>query len=171
MEWFRKLGRLAGKDNLPLEWTTPSGLLVHQEYKDTKQTRIRLKYLSDVHMDIRTNIDQDSLDTTRMANALSPNVVHSFDSSHMSFATIRAMMNGVQNIGGVHDCFATTPSEMSKLRDAVRQSFSDMYSDDWFTAVTTQLTQQIDRKDELPPKPELGDLDLTSVQTSNYFIT
>ena len=171
MEWFRKLGRLAGKDNLSLEWTTPSGLLVHQEYKDTKQTRIRLKYLSDVHMDIRTNIDQDSLDSGRMANALSPNVVHSFDSSHMSFATIRAMMNGVQNIGGVHDCFATTPSEMSKLRDAVRQSFSDMYSDDWFTAVTTQLTQQIERKDELPPKPELGDLDLTSVQTSNYFIT
>ena len=171
MEWFRKLGRLAGKDNIPLEWTTPSGLLVHQEYKDTKQTRIRLKYLSDVHMDIRTNIDQDSLDSTRMANALSPNVVHSFDSSHMSFATIRAMMNGVQNIGGVHDCFATTPSEMSKLRDAVRQSFSDMYSDDWFTAVTTQLTQQIERADDLPPKPELGELDLTSVQTSNYFIT
>ena len=171
MEWFRKLGRLAGKDNIPLEWTTPSGLLVHQEYKNVKQTRIRLKYLSDVHMDIRTNIDQDDLDSGRMANALSPNQIHSFDSSHMSFSTLKAVALGVKNIGGVHDCFATTPSEMSKLRDAVRQSFSDMYSGDWFTAITTQLTQQIKRKDELPPKPTLGDLDLTSVQGSNYFIT
>ena len=66
---------------------------------------------------------------------------------------------------------AILPSEMSKLRDAVRQSFSEMYSEDWFTAITTQLTQQIKRKDELPPKPTLGDLDLTSVQGSNYFIT
>lgn len=171
MEWFRKLGRLAGKDNIPLEWTTPSGLLVHQEYKNVKQTRIRLKYLSDVHMDIRTNIDQDDLDSGRMANALSPNQIHSFDSSHMSFSTLKAVALGVKNIGGVHDCFATTPSEMSKLRDAVRQSFSEMYSEDWFTAITTQLTQQIKRKDELPPKPTLGDLDLTSVQGSNYFIT
>ena len=171
IEWFRKLGRLAGKDNIPLEWKTPSGLLVHQEYKSVKQTRIRLKYLSDVHMDIRTNLDQDDLDSGRMANALSPNVVHSFDSSHMSFSTLKAVALGVKNIGGVHDCFATTPSEMSKLRDAVRQSFSDMYSGDWFTAITTQLTQQINRKDELLTKPTLGDLDLTSVQGSNYFIT
>ncbi len=171
MEWFRKLGRLAGKDNIPLEWTTPSGLLVHQEYKDTKQTRIRLNYLSDVHLDIRTQIDQQELDSGRMANALSPNVVHSFDSSHMSSATIHAKMKGVQNIGGVHDCFATTPAEMSKLRDSVRETFADMYSADWFTTITRQLTAQIKRKKDLPSEPVLGGLDLSSVKSSNYFIT
>ena len=171
MEWFRKVGRLAGNSNTPLEWKTPSGLLVHQEYKDTKQTRIRLRYLSDVHMDIRANVDQESLDSKRMANSLSPHVVHSFDSSHMSFSTILATLNGVHNIGGVHDCFATTPSEMSTLRDSVRQAFSDMYSENWFERLTKQLVNQIDRREDLPTKPALGGLDLSSVRTSNYFIT
>ena len=106
-----------------------------------------------------------------MANSLSPHVVHSFDSSHMSFSTILATLNGVHNIGGVHDCFATTPSEMSTMRDSVRQAFSDMYSENWFERLTKQLVNQIDRREDLPTKPALGGLDLSSVRTSNYFIT
>tara|TARA_Y100000593_G_scaffold71769_1_gene131810 strand:+ start:5702 stop:8074 length:2373 start_codon:yes stop_codon:yes gene_type:complete len=170
MEWFKLIGRRAGKRGTPLQWESPSGLLVHQEYANTRETRIRLKYLSDVHMDIRTRINQTGLDSKRMANALSANIIHSLDGSAMSFATIHAMMNGIQNIGGVHDCFSTTPAEMSQLRDSVRQSFSDMYSEDWLHHIKQRLLSQLPEED-LPPGPEPGELDISLVKTSNYFIT
>ena len=170
MEWFKLIGRRAGKSDIPLEWESPSGLLVHQEYSNTRETRIRLNYLSDVHMDIRTKVDKAGLDSKRMANALSANIIHSLDASAMCFATIHGMMNGVQNIGGVHDCFATTPAEMSQLRDSVRQSFSDMYAEDRLSQIKTRLVSQLPNED-LPPGPELGELDTSLVRTSNYFIT
>ena len=173
MEWFKKVGRIAAKKNVPLKWTTPSGLLVHQEYPSMKDTRIRLKYLSDVHLDIRAKTEDTTLDSRRMGCGLSPNIVHSFDASHMSFATIHAISSGVLNLGGVHDCFVTTPAEMSQLRDSVRQSFAEQYSTDWLTPLTTGLLHQIptDSERTLPPKPELGKLDPSTVRTSNYFIT
>ena len=79
--------------------------------------------------------------------------------------------SGITNIGGVHDCFATTPSEMSKLRDCVRQSFADLYQTDWLTQIKLQLESQIKNTEDLPPEPVLGDLDPSITRTSNYFIT
>tara|TARA_R100001530_G_scaffold127806_1_gene97198 strand:+ start:4472 stop:6847 length:2376 start_codon:yes stop_codon:yes gene_type:complete len=173
MKWFRSIGLRAGRTDRPLEWITPSGLLVHQQYNSTKETRVRLRYLSDVYLDIRTQIEQPSLDSTRMANALSANVLHSFDASHMAFATIHASMNGVHNIGGVHDCFITDPASMSTLRESVRHSFSDLYATDWLSQLKEKLRSQLNENQlkDLPTEPELGGLDPSSTRSSNYFIT
>ena len=172
MEWFKKVGRVAGKQNTSLNWISPSGLFVHQEYKNTRKTRIRLRYLSDVHLDIGAQINEWDLDSKRMGNALSPNVLHSLDSSHMALTTVNARIKyNITNIGGVHDCFVSSPGEMSKLRDCVRESFADMYSVNWFEKITNTLIQQLPRGSDLPPKPKQGNLDLSVVKTSNYFIT
>ena len=172
MKYFRAIGLRAGRENQPVQWVTPSGLLVHQQYQDTRETRVKLNYLSDVHLDIRTRLDKPALDSSRMANALSANILHSFDSSHMAMATIHATIeNQVQNIGGIHDCFTSTPSEMSRLRDSVRQTFADLYSTDRLTQLKTTLESQISNKEDLPPGPTLGELDPTITKKSNYFIT
>ena len=172
MKYFKAIGLRAGKEDQPLQWRSPSGLLVQQQYQNQRESRIRLRYLSDISLDIRTAVETPGLDNTRMANALSANILHSFDSSHMAMASILAIKKDpTTNIGGVHDCFATTPSEMSKLRDSVRQSFADLYQTDWLTQIKLQLESQIKNTEDLPPKPELGDLDPSITRTSNYFIT
>ena len=132
-----------------------------------------MNYLSDVHLDIRANEELEDLDTKRMANSLSPNVIHSLDSSHLAFAAIHAHMSGIKNIGGIHDCFVSTPSEMSQLRDSVRWTFAEMYKEPWLSHITTHLTNQIDttKGKELPPTPVAGDFDPSSVKHSTYFIT
>ena len=90
----------------------------------------------------------------------------------MALATIHARnKDPLLNIGGVHDCFATTPAEMSTLRDSVRQTFADLYSTDWLTQIKSQLENQIQDKKDLPPEPQLGELDPTITRSSNYFIT
>ena len=173
MQWFKSIGRKAGQQNKPLTWLSPSQLPVVQDYKDIRKTRIQLNYLSDVHLDIRANEELEDLDTKRMANSLSPNVIHSLDSSHLAFAAIHAHMSGIKNIGGIHDCFVSTPSEMSQLRDSVRWTFAEMYKQPWLSHITTHLTNQIDttKGKELPPTPVAGDFDPSSVKHSTYFIT
>lgn len=173
MQWLKAVGKAAGKAGVSLQWHSPSGLLVHQSYPNLKEKRIRLNYLSDVRLDIRCQVEDLGLDARRMGNGLSPNVVHSMDSSHMALATIHAVTNGVLNLGGIHDCFVTTPAEMTQLRDSVRATFADLYDKDWFGSIADQLVQQIptDLLPSLPERPTLGRLDPTRVRHSDYFIT
>ena len=139
MKWFKAVGRELGKVNKAVHWTSPTGLYVEQKYYDPKKIRIQLKYLSDVYLDIRTNEDTPELNTKKMGHAISANILHSFDASHMALSTIHASIKGVENICGIHDCFVTTPSEMSVLRNSVRKTFADMYSVDCLSKLKAEL--------------------------------
>ena len=174
MRWFKAVGVKAGKNNIPLEWVNPAGLLVRQQYNSTRNTRVRLKYLSDIHLDIRVQEDCPTLDTSKMGKGLSANILHSADSAHMCATTIKAAMTkNVINIGGIHDCFLTTPSEMSALKDAARESFADIYKHDWLTRIKDKLKSQLDLElqEDLPAEPQLGTLDLNHTRNSTYFLT
>lgn len=173
MEYLRAVGRAAGRENVALDWVTASGLLVRQRYVNTQEKRIRLRYLSDVRLDVRCRDEDLTLDSQRMARGLSPNAVHSQDATHMALATNHALSHGVRNLGGIHDCFVTTPAEMEQVRNSVRQTFSDLYAVSSFDTLVDQLLSQLSDKSKakLPPRPCLGELDITQVQTSNYFIT
>tara|TARA_R100000781_G_scaffold20623_2_gene15567 strand:+ start:59 stop:331 length:273 start_codon:yes stop_codon:yes gene_type:complete len=90
----------------------------------------------------------------------------------MAMASILARKRDpTTNIGGVHDCFATDPASMSKLRDSVRQSFADLYQTDWLTQIKSKLESQLTNTEDLPPEPQLGELDPTITKSSTYFIT
>lgn len=173
MAWFKQLGKLAGDNDVALSWTSPSGLHVHQQYMDYRGVRIKLHHLSSVPMDLLSNHIPDGLSPMRMGNGLSPNVIHSLDASHMALATSDAFDHGVRNLGGIHDCFATTPAEMEQVRNSVRNTFAAMYSDDWFATITGELMRQLpeELRCKLPALPTLGELDPTTVQHADYFIT
>jgi|GEM_PF-2336089 len=173
MTWLKRLGKMAGDANIDLHWTSPSGLRVGHRYMDYTGTRIRLYHLSSVPMDLLTHHIPKGLNSKRMGNGLSPNVIHSLDASHMAFATIDAFAHGVRNLGGIHDCFATSPAEMDTVRNCVRNSFADLYSKDWFTLITDELLHQLPTalKQKLPARPKLGELDVNHVRNANYFIT
>ena len=173
MQWFKSVGRLAGKSETLLKWVSPSGLPVFHKYTDNESERIQLKYLTDVRIRVHAYIGKSSWRVLRMGTALSPNVIHSLDASHMAFTTIDAFANGVTNLGGIHDCFATTPAEMTALRNSVRNSFSDLYSSNIYENITEQLVSQIPPEvaDKVPLRPPLGTLDTNSVRNSSYFIT
>ena len=108
-----------------------------------------------------------------MGNGPSPNVIHSFDASHMAAVTIDAAAAGVRNIGGIHDCFATTPAEMATLRTCIRSSFAGMYARDWFTPIADELVAQLppDVQAKLPPRPKLGSFNPNHVINADYFVS
>lgn len=173
MQWFKQVGKLAGENGIALSWTSPAGLHVRQKYTDYSYTRIKLYHLSSVPMDLRSYHIPTGLDRMRMGNGLSPNVVHSMDASHMAFATLHAFEHGVQNLGGIHDCFAATAAEMDQVRDSVRTTFALLYSEDWFTRITDELLQQLPTElhAKVPARPALGHLDIDHVRNATYFIS
>ena len=173
MSWFRKVGKAAGKLGLALRWTSPSGVPVIQEYWDYSGVRVRLYHLSPVPMDLLTNHQPTELNPKRMGNGLSPNVIHSLDGSHMAAVTIEAHAAGIRNLGGIHDCFATTPAEMATLRTTIRSTFAGMYARDWFTPIADELVSQLpsDVQAKLPPRPSLGGFDPQLVNNADYFVT
>ena len=173
MSWFRKVGHAAGKLGLALQWHSPSGLLVSQEYWDYTGIRIRLYNMSSVPMELMTHHQPTELNPTRMGNGLSPNVIHSLDASHMAAVTIEAFAAGVRNLGGIHDCFATTPAEMATLRGCIRSTFAGMYARDWFTPIADELVAQLPPavQAKLPPRPVLGGFDSKLVNNADYFVS
>jgi DNA-directed RNA polymerase len=173
MLWFKRLGKLAGESNTSLTWTSPSGLPVRQHYMDLRPVRIPLHHMSAVVKTIALEQETLDLNPTRMGNGLSPNIIHSLDASHMAFATVDAFANGVTNLGGIHDCFATTPAEMRQVRDSVRNTFAQLYSEDWLATITSELLASLpdELRQTLPKRPVAGQLDIDLVRTANYFIT
>ena len=173
MHWFKQVGKLAGEHNIDLSWSAPSGLPIHQKYMDYTGVRIKLHHLSPVAMDLLSNHIPTGLSPKRMGNGLSPNVIHSLDASHMALSTIDAFDHGVRNLGGIHDCFATTPAEMQQVRNSVRNAFAAMYQHDWYSTITGELLRQIpaDLQHKVATPPKLSRLDVTTVQHADYFIT
>jgi len=180
MEWFKAVGYAGSSNEKPLHWVTPAGLPVYHKYTGNAMHKVRLRYLTDVHVKRKTEgtevcfyNGEESWSPQRMANALSPNVIHSLDGSHMAFVVLDAAKNGVKNIGGIHDCFATLPSDMEALRNSVRNTFAKMYTPNVFKQVTTTLLEQLTPKqrDKIPRLPKQGNLNVADVRNSNYFIT
>lgn len=173
MAWFKKLGGLAGKSDIELDWQTPSGMKVFQRYPHYLSTLINLRTVSPVVVMRASVFDtEDGLDSRRMGNSLSPNVIHSLDSSHMALSLVGASCS-ISNFGGIHDCFLTTAAEMTELRKVVRATFAEMYADDVLADITEHLVGQlpVELYKKLPPLPKVGKFDIDQVLNADYFIS
>ena len=173
MAWFKKLGGLAGKNDIPLEWKTPSGMNVHQRYPNYLGTVIALRTVSPVtKVYAYVHDTEDGLHGRRMGNSLSPNVIHSLDSAHMALTLVKAQ-DSITNFGGIHDCFLTTAAEMDTLRGIVRATFAEMYADDVLADITEHLIGQlpIELYKKLPPLPKPGNFNIDQVLNADYFIS
>jgi DNA-directed RNA polymerase len=173
MTWFKKVGSAAGSVDTELVWTTPSGMKVYQNYPLYLSETIALKTVSPViHLRGKIFDTSEGLDRRRMANSLSPNVIHSLDSSHMALSLVSAS-SLIKNFGGIHDCFLTTAAEMTQLRQCVRATFAEMYADDVLADISRQLVSQLpaELSDKLPTIPTVGNFDIDQVNNADYFIS
>ena len=98
------------------------------------------------------------------ASGISPNVVHSYDASHMANAIVG--FNG--SFGAVHDSFSVHASEVDFLQEVVKGTFIAQYDQPDFFDIL-QDTLMLHKDTFTFPKPKTGDLDLEEVKDSQYF--
>ena len=174
MDWLQAVSKVASAAGKPVEWTAPTGMKVHQEYLDTKDTRVELLTFGQRMQILLQEPIPGKIDKRRMAQAIAPNFVHSLDAAHMlrtvEFLTDRGRTD--MHLSMVHDSYATHAADVETLSMALRQAFVEMYNEKcWLTAFRDEVAEQIgpEAAAELPPVPAQGSLHLSDVINSLYF--
>ena len=171
-----------------IQWTTPSGFPVTQEYLLEKEIKMGCTIAppkgtlfshplgKSIKVDGKIVGYNGNINLTgiayidgvpkrqKAASAISPNFVHSMDASHM--ALVVADWEG--SFGAVHDSFSTHSCDVEALLQQTKVSFMDMYNTENFfeymkAAILTHPESFEDNQ------PELGTLNIQEVENSDFF--
>jgi DNA-directed RNA polymerase len=169
MDWFQAVALKRAEENLPLDWSSPSGLMVRQAYYRLRLKRV-ITMVGKVQYRPRTYIEQmdGDLEKRKQVLAASPNIIHSFDAAHMVMTVNHAKeVHGLSDFVVVHDSFGTHAADMSALGVALRSTFVDIYRENWFERLTEEFVS--DYPGILPDPPPMGDFDIEEVKDATYF--
>lgn len=179
--------------NLPIRWATPIGLKFTQSYVASKNKKISINFLGKNKTAVLKEWIKDKTDARKQVQAIIPNIIHSFDASHL-ISIIHSLIEKNIYILPIHDCFGTHPNDMATVAMLVRYKFIELYAkkdflDTIYKSVISNLEDNRidyvkdengcivitqDRKNDkeiviLPP-PSLGDFDLNRIKKSKYMI-
>lgn len=171
MSWLQACTRLAAKTGLPINWVTPTGLLVQQAYRSTKMQQVKCRLFGNT-VKLKLAVDTNEIDATKQVQGIAPNFVHSMDASALVACVNLSVENGVTSFAMVHDSYGTLAADTDMLGACLRHAFVDMYQEN---DVLEQFREGIvamlppDLKEKVPPCPAKGSLDLSKVLDSDFF--
>jgi DNA-directed RNA polymerase len=171
MSWLQACARVATKAGKPLRWTTPSGFVVCQQYRELADKRIETKFCGST-IKFASVDEKDELDRAKQTSAVSPNFVHSLDASALMLTIGACLDGGITSFAMIHDSYGTHAADTDQLATVLRREFVRMYLDhdvlsQFREAVAATLTPE--EAEDLPPVPSPGSLDLLEVLNSAYF--
>jgi DNA-directed RNA polymerase len=171
MDWFRKLAQAVTAKNQPMQWTTPIGFPVQQDYRDSEQYRVHTRLGEGVTFRPVLLRETDLLDKRKSAQGISPNVIHSLDANCLMLTVNRCKDEGVEDFAMVHDSYGVLAGHMETMYMALRQAFVDSYQHDVMSAFAKSSTARLTDKQrgKLPVAPAKGSFELESVKESKYF--
>ena len=180
MAWFNEVAAIVAKNQQFIWWTSPIGLLVSQstaKYRKTKSFTVDLilqqlkgtpKKANKPRVSRKGAHATDEVRVDDATRAFSPNFVHSFDAALLLDSANKAYEKGVRNFAFVHDAYGTSPASVDKLIQSAKESYISIYSVDVLDNLYRELVEQTGL--EIPRPPELGNLDVTEVLKSDYFL-
>ncbi len=192
MDWLKDVAHIVTDANLPLAWTSPSGMPVVQRYMKLEHRRVntfiaggsffkttekRKTIQAGAHDDpirIRLTLaeETDQIDSSKNVTGLAPNFIHSMDAAAMVFAVLKAKEHGVGSYALIHDSFATHAADSQQLAEDLRDAFVEMYEK---YPVLDELAAGLERLlppdyvAAIPPLPRKGALNLGDIRRSLYF--
>lgn len=226
MEFFQACAKIMVDAGLHLTFKTPIlNFPVHQYYRNNKSARRRVYLYSHKVINEETGEEEGivsrglmsftrtmpGIDPNKSVSAVSPNIIHSMDSTLLMLTALRCADHGVTDLMVVHDSYATTCGNAEVMRDASRDAMVEMY--DGYCLYSDLLEQckarhpdpdSLEIKDQIhalqelidhekdekllkglnaeldalklrivkwPEVPAKGDLDITKVRESDYFMT
>jgi DNA-directed RNA polymerase len=141
-----------------LEWTTPSGFVVHQKLNKKIVETIKLKLLGRCEIQVAVD-DSDKVDINHHKNATAPNLIHSLDASLLHLSAIRFQAP----LALIHDSVLCRATDMHSLSNIVRETYMHLFAEheylkDWAAQIGA-----------VTEPPIIGDLEPESVIDSTYF--
>lgn len=168
MKYLKALAKVLTKYGLPVNWWTPLGLPVQQQYLKLVQKSFRTRFGDMVswrgyYQDVA---DDESLDANGQKNGIAPNFIHSLDSTHLMMVVNEA---GLSNYTTIHDSFGTSLGEARHLQVVIREQLYKLYTEhspiEEFKKYVEEMTGE-DLSDI--PEPPKGSLKLENILTSTF---
>lgn len=167
MHYMQGVARFLAEQGLPLQWTTPAGFTVRQAYYETDEKRIETL---GGYVKLRVEKPEAGIVLRKQAAAAAPNVVHSFDAAHLCLTAVALKADGIRDLAFVHDSFGAHAGNADQLSLRLREQFVAMYSRpalaEWRDSVVAHSG-----RDDIPPLPDLGDLDVSAALESEFFFS
>lgn len=127
MAYFREVAKFLEERDLPLVWDTPSGFTAKQAYFKTGATRVRT-LSGDVT--IRSECPEAGFQPGKQVLGAAPNVVHSFDATHLALVCVEMKRRGIRDLAFVHDSFGCHAEHSDTLLEVTKEKFVELYSGD-----------------------------------------
>ena len=151
-------------DEEPVSWETPIGTVITQKYLNYGVTRVSTT-LGDYHVIDITSTAR--LDKNDQAKGVAPNLIHSFDAAHLACVALETPELSHMFI---HDSFGTHACDVDRLLEVTKQTFVDIYSQNWFEKLYGTMVF-LSKRPALPRPPTRGALDVSAVEESEYFFS
>ena len=166
MDWLQEITGILSSHKLPMEFTTPSGWVVHQAIKKVKIKKVQTVLLGRTFISLGE--PTDDIDKVKQRNGVSPNFVHSMDAAHLISTITKAKSLGIDSIAAIHDDYGVHACDSAVFARVIRECFVEQYRDNVLLNLHSQLSSRYPHV-ELPLPPEYGTLDINEVLSSKYF--
>lgn len=172
MKWLQQVARVVAANNLPIKWTTPTGFVCYQAYRNTRLMAVETYLSGRIRKRIYIREDQPGMSTSKMATGIAPNFVHSLDASALILTVNSAAKEGVTHFAMIHDSYGTHAADTAQLAYTLREQFVKMYQkhdvlQSFLDDVKSYLPEE--QWSKLPPLPSRGTLDIRQVLDSEFF--
>ena len=165
--WINKLATEIVKTGKPVQWTSPSGLLVSCGERGNRLSTIRTQISGTWHVATLAEACSNApISAMAVRKSITANLIHSFDA-----ATVHRVASSCGALGipllSTHDCFATTPSRASELHQLLLDVTGSTYEQDHLSRVVEEMAR---RGEVRLPKglPMVGDLDPFTIGSNPY---
>lgn len=169
MQWFIDMGEALVNSGKKASWITPLGLPVLQDYSMYKQDKIDNILVGD-RVQLSFKEFEERPDKKKQKNAISPNIIHSLDSSFLWYTVCNAIDQGINSFSVIHDSFATHAGDTEDFAKIIRESFVSFFSHDHLTSLRNTFLSRLNKKERKRLEdegkldlPELGDFDLNEI--------
>lgn len=168
MDWLRLVGQCCIDADVDPMWVSPTGFIVAHDYPDYSKARVRTTVKSRTYMwQIRKATDKRN--KRKHLDALSPNWVHSLDSSGLVKTSLRLRAAGIETFATVHDGCGVLAADGDTLATEIRIAWSEMFSADLVGSLKKQIEAITGTK--LPSPPTFGDMEPKELIGSPYFFS
>jgi len=173
-QWLRKVAALAVESNTPLSWVTPTGAPVKQAEWHSEPYRVKTAFNGAIFSpQLRRQTDQ--LARTRMQNSISPNLIHSYDSSILAQTIVNGLTaaDPITDWVAIHDSFGVHVNARAALLapdGPLKSAFVDTYTPDLLAGLAETFREQLAGAD-IPEPPARGNFNIEEVRHSDYFFS
>jgi DNA-directed RNA polymerase len=167
MQYFQDCAVALTDHGRPLEWTTPVGMRIRQQYNALSQMKVQTLF---GEVNVFEEDPNKGLQRRKQAQSSAPNGVHSFDAAHLAKTVLAAGREGIHHFSLIHDSYGTHAANVDTLGRVIREEFVSMYSQDRLAEFDTNL-REANPGIDLPAPPARGTLNLQEVLKSPYFFS